>query len=92
MRFERAQRRADGAGLAGIGMDQDFGIRHFAGDEVDLSLDHREVAVRAALQHETATGRAQVLQLAGINPHIERKHGGEPGHDFLGRPALCAVD
>src|SRR6266550_3403786 len=31
-----------------------------AGNEVDLSLDHGKVAVRPALEHETATGRLQV--------------------------------
>ena len=72
-------------------MDQDFGVRHFAGDEVDLSLDHGKVAMRPALQHETATGRTQVLKLAGINPHVERKHGSKPGHDFLGRPAFALL-
>src|SRR5262245_11910326 len=52
---KRAQRSADVAGLAAVGMDQDFGIRHLAGDEVDLRFDHGKIAVRPALQHETAT-------------------------------------
>src|SRR5262245_15864713 len=54
----RAERRADGAGLAGIGMQDDLGIRHLAADEVDLSLHDRHVAVRAALQDELASGRS----------------------------------
>src|SRR6266550_3615179 len=86
--LERTQRRTDGSGLARVRMDLDFGVRHLAGNEVDLSLDHGKVAVRPALEHETATGRLQVMKLAGINPHIEGKHGGKGSHDFLSRPAF----
>jgi len=35
-------------------------------DEVDLRLHHGHVAVGAALEHELAPDRAQILQLPGI--------------------------
>ena len=90
-RIQRAERRADRAGLAGVGVDHDLRVGNLAGDEIDLRLDHREIAVRAALEHELAPDRAQVLQLAGIDPDVERQHGGERGHDLLGRPALALL-
>ena len=43
------KRGADRAGLAGIGVQHHLGVRHLAADEIDLRLDHRHVAVRAAL-------------------------------------------
>ena len=72
-------------------MDLDLGVGNLAGDEIDLRLDHREVAVGAALQHELAADGAQVGQLTGIDPHIERQHRGERRHDFFRRPALALL-
>ena len=53
-------------------MYHDLGVLHLRSDEVDLSFDHREVAVRAALQDELASRGSEVLQLPRIDPHVER--------------------
>src|SRR3989449_1512993 len=50
------ERGADGAGLAGVRAQNDFGVEHIAPDEVHLRLDHGHVAVGAHLQDEPACG------------------------------------
>src|SRR5690606_19731848 len=87
----RTKRRADGARLARIGVDQDFGIRHFRFDEIDLRLHHGHIPVRAALQHELPTDGAQVLELTGVDPDVQGEYGREPRHDLFGRPALALL-
>src|SRR6185312_2533931 len=82
---------ADRARLARIRMDHDLGVRDLAGDEIDLGLDHRGIAMRAALQDEFPADRAQILQLTGIDPHVERQHGRQRRHDLVGRPALALL-
>src|SRR5262245_39426583 len=89
--IQGAQRRADRAGFAAVRVDHDLRVGNLAGDEVDLGLDHRKIAVRAALKDEVASGGAQILQLAGINPNIERQHRGKGGHDLLRRPTLTLL-
>src|SRR5206468_3443135 len=68
-----AERGADGAGLAGIRVQDYLGVGHLAPDEVDLRLHHRHVAVGAALQDELAPGRAQILELARVDPDVDRQ-------------------
>ena len=34
---------------------------------------------------------AQVLELARVDPHVDRQHGGQRRHDLLGRPALALL-
>ena len=53
-------------------MHHDLGVSYLRSDEVDLGFDYREVAVRAALQDELASRGSEVLQLPGIDPHVER--------------------
>ena len=63
----------------------------FLPNEVYLRLHDRKIPVRAALEHEPAAGRCHVLKLAGIDPHVDRQHRGERGHDLVGRPALALL-
>src|SRR5215468_12464295 len=87
----RAERGADGPGLAGVGVQDHLGIRHLAANEIDLRLHDRHVAVRAALEHELAPDGAQVLQLAGVDPDVDGQHGRQRGHDLFRRPALALL-
>src|SRR6202042_2441573 len=48
----RLHRRADGSGLAGVGVDVDLAARNALLDVIDLGLDGGEVVLRAALQDE----------------------------------------
>ena len=34
---------------------------------------------------------SQILQLAGVDPDVDRQHRGQRGHDLLGRPALALL-
>ena len=68
-------------------MDQNLRVRYLALDEVDLRLDDGKIAMRPALEHETAAGGAQILQLSGIDPDIVRQHRGKRCHDLFRRPA-----
>lgn len=67
-----AERRADRARLARVRMHHDLGVLHLRTDEIDLSFDYGEVEVCAALQNELASGGGEVLQLPGVDPHVER--------------------
>src|SRR5437762_10225197 len=72
-------------------MEHDLGVGHLAADEVDLRLHDGHVAVGAALEHELAPGRAQILQLPGVDPDVDGQHGRQRGHDLLGRPTLALL-
>src|SRR5262245_9208736 len=84
----RAQRGAYGAGLARIGVNHYLRVGNFAFDEVNLRLDHSQVAMGPTLQHEFAADRAQILQLARIDPDVDGEDRCQRCHDLLGRPAL----
>src|SRR5437899_10226917 len=86
-----AERGADGAGFAGVRVQNDFGVGYLAPDEVHLRLDHGHVAVGAALQDELAAGGPEILELARVDPHVDRQHRRQRGHDLLGRPALALL-
>src|SRR5262249_1793466 len=87
----RAQRRADRPGLARIGMNDNLRVGYLRLDEVDLRLDHGQVAMRAALQHEFTADRAQILQLSGVDPDVDWQNRRQRSHDLVRRPTLALL-
>ncbi len=85
--------RADGAGLAAVLVEDDVRLARLAlkvvADEVDLCLDGRQVALRAALQHEPPAEPREVGRLGHVEEHVPRQHGGQAGEDFLRLPAVA---
>ena len=85
---ERLHRGADRAGLAGVRVDEDLGVRDALLDVVDLRLDGGEVVLRAALQDELAAERREPRDLHDVLPDVLRQHLREAGEQLLLREAL----
>ena len=85
---ERLHRGADRAGLAGVRVHEDLGVRDALLDVVDLRLDGREVVLRAALEHELAPERREARDLHDVLPDVLRQHLREAGEHLLLREAL----
>ena len=85
--------RADRAGLAAVLVEHDVGLAHLAlevvADEVDLRLDRRQVALRAALQHEPPAEPREVGRLGHVEEHVPGQHGGQAGENLLRLPAVA---
>ena len=62
------------AGLAGVRVHQDFGIRDALSNVVDLGFDGGQVVLRSALKNEATPERGQARILDHVLPDVLRKH------------------
>ncbi len=60
-----------------------------AAHEIHLGFDHGEIALRAALQEESASEVCDVGNSGHIEENIFRQHRGQSGDDLLRLPALA---
>src|SRR5262249_19585935 len=90
---QRLLGRADGPGFSAVLVHDDF--RLFTGgpetvaDEIHFGLHHRQIILRAALQHKTRTQRRKVGYAGDVQENILGQHRGQAGQNLLGLPALA---
>src|ERR1700681_655694 len=72
-------------------MHDNFRVRDFGANKIDLRLHHREIFVRAALQNIFFADLREIVQSTGIDPDIQRKNGTQRGEDFLRLPTLALL-
>src|SRR5215831_2358099 len=72
-------------------MNDYLGVRHFAENEINLRLYHREIAMRAALQDVFPTDLLQVVHATRVDPDVKRQDRAQACENFFRLPSLALL-
>src|SRR5215467_8384133 len=88
---ERNECRADSPSFTGVWVYYDFGLGHFRQDEINLRFYNREITVSSTLQNVFAPDLLQIVQAAGVDPHVKRENGAQAGENFFRLPSFALL-